>query len=586
MKKERINITPDKTLYSKLGQTGYSVSEAISEFVDNSIDARIDGKVVRVVIEINLKKKRIIIEDDGVGMNKNEAIQSIKLASSQKKEKLGHFGLGLKTAAMSLGKKFTIETKQKERDTKYILIFDEDEFLENRDWDDFDIYTKNVGQRNNSGTRVTIENLKVSIHNLTIIKVKKQLQDRFSSYLLNKEVCMKVNGDSLVAERPKIIQKTKKDHIIKLSNGKKVKLWTAILKKGSQANSGFNLYRRGRLIRANEKLGYSYHPSKMWITGEIGLDNIPVTHNKREFITADPLYVEFFEKFAELIKPILKEAQQRHREKKIEDLTQEIKETLKDSLLKAINGVDDFQELAFPSADIPTRQSDKLGTLFEKEKRTSKKNIIEILESKKEEKETHQKRTPRKVQPEKKRFIVIAGQKYQFDYEWQEIEEDVPKVSYIDRDAKKIIIILNSRFSALNIISGDQSFYISLYVAEGIAEEVLKENSRPLEKVLDLRDKVIKKLADILSEDIGEKDYTKREKEDDAKVLLFKSELEKKEIKGISKRENTILRLRFGVNGKRHTLQEIAKKFNLTRERIRQIENKAISKLAEDKDRF
>jgi RNA polymerase sigma factor (sigma-70 family) len=49
----------------------------------------------------------------------------------------------------------------------------------------------------------------------------------------------------------------------------------------------------------------------------------------------------------------------------------------------------------------------------------------------------------------------------------------------------------------------------------------------------------------------------------------------------LSSRESEILKLRFGINGSHseHSLQEIGKKFNLTRERIRQIERSALHKL-------
>ncbi|MFC1699646.1 RNA polymerase sigma factor RpoD/SigA, partial [Candidatus Omnitrophota bacterium] len=45
-------------------------------------------------------------------------------------------------------------------------------------------------------------------------------------------------------------------------------------------------------------------------------------------------------------------------------------------------------------------------------------------------------------------------------------------------------------------------------------------------------------------------------------------------------REKEVLSLRYGlIDGSTHTLNEIAKKFNITRERVRQIENAAIGKL-------
>ena len=48
----------------------------------------------------------------------------------------------------------------------------------------------------------------------------------------------------------------------------------------------------------------------------------------------------------------------------------------------------------------------------------------------------------------------------------------------------------------------------------------------------------------------------------------------------LSPREGRVLQLRFGLkDGKSHTLEEVGKKFGVTRERIRQIEAKALRKL-------
>ena len=45
-------------------------------------------------------------------------------------------------------------------------------------------------------------------------------------------------------------------------------------------------------------------------------------------------------------------------------------------------------------------------------------------------------------------------------------------------------------------------------------------------------------------------------------------------------REKEVMRLRFGLDdGRVRTLEEVGKKFNVTRERIRQIESKTLAKL-------
>ena len=66
---------------------------------------------------------------------------------------------------------------------------------------------------------------------------------------------------------------------------------------------------------------------------------------------------------------------------------------------------------------------------------------------------------------------------------------------------------------------------------------------------------------------------------DAAAMLLLKEQLN--EVLGtLQKREAKVLELRFGLaDGHPHTLEEVGKEFNVTRERIRQIEAKALRKL-------
>jgi len=54
----------------------------------------------------------------------------------------------------------------------------------------------------------------------------------------------------------------------------------------------------------------------------------------------------------------------------------------------------------------------------------------------------------------------------------------------------------------------------------------------------------------------------------------------KKVLSTLDEREEKILRMRFGIGEKHdHTLEEVGEDFHLTRERIRQIEDKALGKL-------
>ncbi len=73
------------------------------------------------------------------------------------------------------------------------------------------------------------------------------------------------------------------------------------------------------------------------------------------------------------------------------------------------------------------------------------------------------------------------------------------------------------------------------------------------------------------TETLNPLEYTMNEK--------FKEEIDKF-LKELQPREEKVIRLRYGLyDGRPHTLEEVGKEFNVTRERIRQIEAKAIRRL-------
>ena len=61
--------------------------------------------------------------------------------------------------------------------------------------------------------------------------------------------------------------------------------------------------------------------------------------------------------------------------------------------------------------------------------------------------------------------------------------------------------------------------------------------------------------------------------------MLLKEQI-KEVMESLTEREKRVLILRFGlIDGKTRTLEEVGKEFNVTRERIRQIEAKALRKM-------
>jgi RNA polymerase sigma factor, sigma-70 family len=122
---------------------------------------------------------------------------------------------------------------------------------------------------------------------------------------------------------------------------------------------------------------------------------------------------------------------------------------------------------------------------------------------------------------------------------------------------------------------------------EPTEEEIAAQMNLPVEKVRE----IMKISADPISLDtpIGEeddshlgdfiKDDTIMGPEEAATYTMLQDQI-KKLLTTLSEREQRVLVLRFGLlDGRTRTLEEVGKEFNVTRERIRQIEAKALRKL-------
>jgi RNA polymerase primary sigma factor len=116
--------------------------------------------------------------------------------------------------------------------------------------------------------------------------------------------------------------------------------------------------------------------------------------------------------------------------------------------------------------------------------------------------------------------------------------------------------------------------------------ELSKDSGIPLhdvEKVLNLTEEPISLDMSIGEEDSTLEDLIADEKSPSPSETLLEKDLVehiRKLLSGLSPREEKILRLRFGIGEDgEYTLEEIGKQFGLSRERIRQIEAKAIERL-------
>ena len=119
------------------------------------------------------------------------------------------------------------------------------------------------------------------------------------------------------------------------------------------------------------------------------------------------------------------------------------------------------------------------------------------------------------------------------------------------------------------------------------AEEIAREMDMPVEKVRDIL-KIAQEPVS-LETPIGEEedshlgdfipDEDASEPSEAASFSLLREQLEEV-LDTLAPREKKVLELRFGIaDGRTRTLEEVGKEFNVTRERIRQIEAKALRKL-------
>lgn len=124
-------------------------------------------------------------------------------------------------------------------------------------------------------------------------------------------------------------------------------------------------------------------------------------------------------------------------------------------------------------------------------------------------------------------------------------------------------------------------------------EEIAKEMDIDVDKV----EHIMK-----IKQDISSLDASIRDDEEDSVLADFiededtvspeesaTGQLLKEQVKdmlgALTEREQKILKLRFGLeDGKSHTLEEVGQEFSVTRERIRQIEAKALAKLRKHRD--
>jgi hypothetical protein len=470
-----VDITPDVSLLPKLGFSGYKVSEAISEFLDNSIDSKPSNQKI-LKIEILLSENSIVVVDNSSGMSKGELIDALKLALSDKKGKLGQFGLGLKTAATSLGDAFEVMTSRSDDDNWYRIKYDKEKWLENDSWKS-DLEVEPKKNKTDHGTIILIEKIRFKFYPNLVTNIKKQLAFRFSSFLQNGEVNIIVNTREISPPKVTLIKGTKKKIDIELEDKKRITGWVALLNERQGLNYGFNLFKNGRLVQPYKKIGFKAHPEVALIYGELNLDFVPVTHNKREFIEDSKEYQEVEEAISIFVKTnkLVSESREYSKRKSISLIEDKIKKKLS------------FLDIALKKSPLAEKISDFALDYKLDSEITEKGKIQELKLSQKSF-------LPENIHEDETYEFKVGNEKFEVVWGLSPLGKENKWVEYFV-EKNKITVIINSNFPLYSMVSSYQ-YYSLILIAEAISEFIVKKYDLNPSVVLKIRNIILRKAGE------------------------------------------------------------------------------------------
>lgn len=534
-----VNMTPDKSLMIKIGHKNYKVQEAIAELVDNSIDAKLPHE--KLIISIELGSDKIIVEDNGSGMDKKTFANATILGKSSKRKKLGIYGLGLKTACSNLGKNFTIISSQKGVNEKYIFEFDEEEWMKNPKltWVDYPCKQSYESPEKNY-TKIIISNLKTQINAFGRRVENSIISDfglRYGMMIKNGDIIIMVSGHAVEPNFPSCEEETKinfnflldkKDSETRIWGWVGLR-WDSIREKviGSQKGKyGFITYRNRRLITEyddlkvdNEIFAIRRHPTWATIIGLVNMDCVPVENDKRNFIQEDPLYIQTVLKVREYVKKIEEIIKSRENESEIAEDIKEITEEIVNASEKALEDKD-IKQIVEKSSD--REGLENYGNLIKKSVSGKLVRTEQIVEDEKEYRNSVKKERGAIIAKETGKIRTPKGQVQRGKTKKIEEQEDPEGILEIDIKNKKIKVkhqyvnqlsgdslraweltdqgyfLVKTNINHITDLTGKEYPVFALHnVCESLSEFCLNTNDN--DKIVELRDELIRKTYHIIS---------------------------------------------------------------------------------------
>lgn len=271
---ESIDITPDPSMMEDIGSASYTLYQAINELLANTFDARTKdtkGAPVPIRVDIDIDAgKSVQISDTACGMTKETLMKALTLGFKMdrihgERSRKGMYGLGMKTAAASLGRVWEIWTRHKDSDKDFYARFDLEEFKTRWSRNQKDLWKIDLVtlERSSSsplaycktGTVIRVTNVRDVSPDIGV--VEGHVGTSYRVEVKNFKDLIYLNGREIDIADPTIVPGTRVELDFEVDiQGKKHRVkgwWGRLLQYNNDGKYGFDLYRQGQLISGNLK---------------------------------------------------------------------------------------------------------------------------------------------------------------------------------------------------------------------------------------------------------------------------------------------------------------------------------------------
>ena len=293
------------------------------------------------------------------------------------------------------------------------------------------------------------------------------------------------------------------------------------------------------MIKQFEKIGFTESPDVNQMIGEIHLDHVPVTHNKRELIEDAPEYQEIVQeggKFWRYMHPFVEKVRSHAAVPKVSEATQMQVDRGMEDLAEVFNRLQRHGEFDLPDTQRKQRsEGGEEGSVYAEkggDKNTAGEADQEVSEEREDsiaEKEVEVNKKERSPRKSDGFLITVRGESYRINHTLADLKSEGGRKEVVVDQAGVITVFTNTSF-ALYKSTKDPADYILFNVAEGIAEFTVKEGHRSPLELVSLRDQM---LDEYLLIENNRRDVVQRQKR--SKQLEKKAQEKKRQMEVLQK---------------------------------------------------